>query len=111
MSILFYDHLVKKEPIIILIDRSEEPDNRKFKAKQLIDDIIHHELLHFILERLEDHKHHTFLSLIEERPYDPEIIAYLQDHISPQIESEIERFADELIEKIKTDFENHLELD
>lgn len=111
MSILFYDHLIKKEPIILLLEQSEDPENRKAKARQLIDDIIHHELLNFILDRLEEPKHHTFLSLIEQRPYDPEIIAYLQDHISPQIEAEIERFADELIAKIRTDLVETLELD
>ena len=103
MSILFYDHLIKKEEILILIDQTNEPENQKNKALQLIDDIIHHELLSFILERLEESKHHTFLSLIEERPYDPEILSYLQDHISPTIEAEIEQFAHKIIQDIKQD--------
>lgn len=103
MSILFYDHLVKKEKLIILIDQAEEPENQRNKAKQLIDDIIHQELVNYILERLENSRHRTFLNLVEERPYDPEIITYLQDHISPTVEAEIEAFAKDIVDKIASD--------
>jgi len=104
MSILFYDHLVKKEEIILLIEQTDNPDNHKSRARQLVDDIIHQEIINFILERLEEKKHHTLLTLIEERPYDPEIILYLQDHISPTIESELSQFASSLVDQIKRDF-------
>jgi len=103
MSILFYDHLIRKEEIIILIDQSEEEENQRNRAKQLVDDIIHHEIINYILGCLEEHKHRTFLSLVEERPYDPEIISFLKDHISPTIEKEIETFAQKIISQIKSD--------
>ena len=104
MSIIFYDHLIKKEEILILIDRTNEPENHKNRAKQLVDDVIHHEIVGFILERLDKSKHTTFLTLIDERPFDPEIILYLRDHVSPTIETELEQFAHDLIGQIKKDF-------
>ena len=104
MSILFYDHLINKEEVIILIESTDEPENHKSRAKQLVDDIIHQEIINFILDKLEEPKHKTFLYLIEERPYDPEIILYLQDHVSPTIEIELSQFASSLIDQIKKDF-------
>ena len=104
MSILFYDHLINKDEVIILIESSDNPENHKSKAKQLVDDIIHQEVIGFILEKLEEPKHHTFLCLIEERPYDPEIFLYLRQHTSPTIDNELEQFATSLIKEIKKDF-------
>ncbi len=104
MSILFYDHLVNKEEIILLIESTEDPENHKNKAKQLVDDIIHHEIISFILEKLDSHKHKTFLTLVEERPYDPEIIVFVQTHTHPEIESELKQHAGTVVEQIKKDF-------
>ncbi|KKT35283.1 MAG: hypothetical protein UW26_C0012G0006 [Candidatus Collierbacteria bacterium GW2011_GWF1_44_12] len=104
MSILFYDHLINKEEVIILIESTDEPENHKSRAKQLVDDIIHQEIINFILDKLEEPKHKTFLYLIEERPYDPEIIIFLQEHVSPTIDRELQEFASSLIEEIKRDF-------
>ncbi|KKT46177.1 MAG: hypothetical protein UX12_C0013G0008, partial [Candidatus Collierbacteria bacterium GW2011_GWC1_45_47] len=32
MSILFYDHLINKEEVIILIESTDEPENHKSRA-------------------------------------------------------------------------------
>lgn len=104
MSILFYDHLVNKEEIFLLIDSHDEAENQKNRARQLVDDIIHHEIINFILEKLSQSKHKTFLTLVEERPYDPEIILFLQDHIHPAIENDLEQYMKTVIEQIKKDF-------
>ena len=103
MSILFYDHLVNKSDILVYIDRLPKPDNHKGKLRQLVDDIIHQGLIEFILQKLHPHQHHTFLSRLETAPYDPELIGYLKDHISPDIEKEIATEAEKLIRLIKED--------
>lgn len=103
MSIIFYDHLVYKSEVTKFIDELDEPDNQKSKAKQLVDDIIHQGIVEFILERLDQKKHNTFLEIVGERPYDPEIINYLKEHISPEIEADIQKHVDSLIQDIKKD--------
>ncbi|MEK7064785.1 MAG: hypothetical protein AAB973_04230 [Patescibacteria group bacterium] len=103
MSILFYDHLVDKTEALLFIDRLPEPENHKGKLKQLVDDIIHQGLIEYILQKLHPHHHHTFLSRLEAAPYDPELISYLKDHASVDIEGELQHEAEKLLEEIKKD--------
>ena len=103
MPIIFYDHLIVKTEITDYIDSLEDEDNQKSKARQLVDDIIHQGVMEFILEKLHPKKHKTFLSQVEDRPYDPEIINYLKEHISPEVEAEITGHVEKLIEDIKKD--------
>ncbi len=105
MSIIFYDYLVNKTDLLTHIDKLNAPDNHKGKMKQLVDDIIHQGLVEFILQKLHPHLHHTFLSRVEDAPYDPELIAFLKDHISPDIEKDIQLEADKLIALIKKDLD------
>ena len=108
MAILFYDHLITRTEIENLINLSEEAENQKGKITQLIDDIIFQGILSFILERLEDRHHHTFLTQVHERPYDPEIISYLRDHVGPNIEDDLRSEADKLIKMILKDLQSEV---
>ncbi len=105
MSILFYDHLVDKSPALLLIEKLNQPPNHKGKLKQLVDDIIHQGLVEYILQKLHPHHHHTFLSRLEAAPYDPELINYLKDHVSPEIEKELQFEAEKLISDIRQDLQ------
>lgn len=105
MAILFYDHLITKSEIEDLLSASEEADNQKGRALQLIDDIIFQGIVAFVLEKLEPHHHHTFLTHVHERPYDPEILSYLKDHAGPNIEAEIRAEADKLVKMILKDLQ------
>ena len=103
MSILFYDHLVKKTEIITFIEQLPAPDNQKGKAKQLVDDILHQGVIEFILQKLHPHQHETFLSHVQQAPYDPEIMKYLEVHIGPDIETELQKHIESLLEDIRKD--------
>ena len=105
MAILFYDHLIIKSEIEEAISASPEAENQKGKALQLIDDIIFQGIVSFLLEKLELHHHRTFLTHVHERPYDPEIIAYLRDHVGPNIEEDLRAEADKLIKMILQDLQ------
>ncbi len=106
MSILFYDHLITKAEIHDHINCLEEAENHKGKALQLVDDIIFQSIMSMILEKLEPHHHHTFLSTVHERPYDPEILAYLRDHIGDNIEEEIRAEANKVVKMILKDLKS-----
>jgi len=103
MSIIFYDHLVDKSEVLLIIDRLKEPENHKGKLRQLVDDIIHQGLIEYILQKLHPHHHHTFLSRLDAAPYDPELLSYLKDHISPEFEGQLQKEAQKLVAIIKKD--------
>ena len=103
MAPLFFDHLVIKTEIIELINQKTEPENQKGKALQLIDDIIYQGIIDHLLEKLNPKHHHTFLTQVHERPYDPELIGYLKEHVGPNIEEEIRAEANKIVKQILKD--------
>ena len=110
MAILFYDHLVTTSEIDGLLAEIDEAENQKGKTIQLIDDIIFQGIISLILEQLEPHHHHVFLTIVHERPYDPEIISYLKEHAGSDIEEEIRREADKLVKMIIHDLQSEDEM-
>lgn len=105
MAILFYDHLISKSEVVEIIDSLEEEENQKGKALQLIDDIIFQSIIAHILESLPPHKHDVFLSQVHERPYDPEILSFLKDHVGPDIEDQIRKEGQKVVKKIIKDLQ------
>ncbi|MBU1070830.1 hypothetical protein KKG65_00265 [Patescibacteria group bacterium] len=103
MSIIFYDHLINKQEILVLIDQAEGEDNHKSKIKQLVDDILHQGIIDFTLSKLKPKHHQTFLSHLHNAPYDPEILDYLKEKIAQDIEEQVQNYADQLIKKIRHD--------
>jgi len=103
MAPLFFDHLVIKTEIIELINKKQEPENQKGKALQLIDDILYQGIICHILEKLNPQHHDTFLCQVHERPYDPEVIAYLKKHVGPDIEEDIRKAANKMVKQILKD--------
>lgn len=103
MAPLFFDHLVIKTEIIELIKNKPEPENQKGKALQLIDDILYQGIIEHILVKLHPQHHDTFLTQVHERPYDPELIAYLKEHIGPDIEDDIRKSANKIVKQILKD--------
>ncbi|MBU1200697.1 hypothetical protein KJ953_04190 [Patescibacteria group bacterium] len=103
MSIIFYDHLINKQEILVLIDQAEGEDNHKSKIKQLVDDILHQGIVDFALNKLKPKHHQTFLSHLHNAPYDPEILDYLKEKIAQDIEEQVQNYADQLIKKIRHD--------
>lgn len=103
MAPLFFDHLVIKTEIIELINQKPEPENQKGKALQLIDDILYQGIIDHILKKLHPEHHDTFLTQVHERPYDPELLAYLKKHIGPDIEDNIRSAANKIVKQILKD--------
>lgn len=106
MPIIFYDYLVDKQDILIFIEQLDAPEHHKGKLRQLVDDVIHQGLIEFLLQKLHPHQHHTFLGRLHCAPYDPELVSYLKEHISPEIELEIQQEALKLIKAIRKDLES-----
>lgn len=103
MAILFYDHLVDKGEVLIVIESLEVPEDRKIHLKEMVDDILHHGILETVLQKLHPHHHDRFLKQMTEAPYDPKLLEYLKSHIDDQIEMEIESRSRSLITEILSD--------
>lgn len=103
MAPLFFDHLVIKTEVIELINKKSEPENQKGKALQLIDDILYQGIIDHILNKLNPQHHGNFLNQVHERPYDPELISYLKQHIGPDIEEDIRFAANKIVKQILKD--------
>jgi hypothetical protein len=103
MPIIFYDHLVNKQEVLIIVDQTKGQETYKNKIKQLIDDILHQGIIEFILSNLKPKHHQTFLHQLHHAPYNPEILDYLKEKIAQDIEDQIQAQADNLIQKIRSD--------
>lgn len=103
--ILFYDHLIDKTQVTLIIEKLDAPEEKKSKFKSMVDDILHTNLLEFILQKLHPHKHKTFLSQLDKAPYDPEILAYLRSHVHEDFENDIKVQAQNIIKLIIKDLQ------
>lgn len=102
--LLFYDHLIDKREILMIIESLPAPDDKKSKFKTMVDDILHTGILEFILQKLHPHKHQTFLSHLEKAPYDPEILSYLKEHVSFDIENQLKTESNRILKLLSKDF-------
>ena len=103
MSIIFYDHLINKHELLVIIDKTEGEDNHKSKIKHLVDDILHHGIVEFTLSKLKPKHHKVFLQQLHHAPYSPEILDYLKEKVAHDIEEQIQKHADKLIKKVRKD--------
>lgn len=89
MPILFYDHLINKSEIESLVTALEEAENLRQKTLQLVDDILYQGIILMLLDKLHRSHHQTFLEMVHDRPYDPEIIIFLKERIHKDIDKDI----------------------
>lgn len=104
MAFLFYDHLVNRHEIIIIIDQLEAEPEKKSKLKEMIDEILHNHVIGHILEKLHPTHHGRFVEMLSESPYDPKIIEYLRIRVGEDIDESIRDHAQGVIQKILDDF-------
>jgi len=90
MSRLFYDHLIEIKSIRFHIDRLSESYEEKTDIWNLIDEYVNNRILCLILDELEDEYHDEFLNMFLDRPYDGDIVTYLNERLRTPLESIIE---------------------
>jgi hypothetical protein len=104
MAFLFYDHLVNRHEILIIVDELDADPEKKSKLREMVDEILHNHVIGHILEKLHPTHHGRFMELLEESPYDPKIIEYLRTRINPEIDESIRDHAQNVVQKIVEDF-------
>jgi hypothetical protein len=105
MPILFYDHLINKNEIHYHIDTLHSNKEHQLKLKEIIDEVIHQEIISFIISKLKRFHHQLFLDKFHTAPYDPDILIFLKENIHPEVEEEITSHFQTITIRIKKDLD------
>jgi hypothetical protein len=106
MSKLFYDHLISFDELEIEMKGIVETPEEREELWRVVDEIVHHEVLGCVLDRLPQEYHDEFLTKFHEAPYDEGIIAFIddkldvEDSIEEVIKSELKELADEMLQEL-----------
>ncbi len=105
MSKVFFDKYIsvkKLEKYISLVATSLE---EKEELWQLVDEILHHRILHCMLDELPKKHHKKFLLKLYDAPHDENILQFLQQKISKDIKSFIELEVESIEHEILKDLQ------
>lgn len=101
MSHLFYDHLIHFEELNSSLNSIDLDRSQRDEFWQIIDEILHHKILEFILDNLHPYHHDHFIVMYHEMPYENSIMTYLienvGDNFEKKLENEISKFEKELL--------------
>lgn len=104
MSKIFFDHLIKLEIVEAEIKKASKTPEEKEELWKIVDDIVNHKALGFILDKLPIQHHGEFLEKFHQAPHDTNLINYLSEKIGENIEEllrqELGNLAYELLNEI-----------
>lgn len=108
MSKLFYDHLTNLElldsHIRLVVDEKEQQK----ELWELIDSILHHSVLEFILDSLQPYHHDEFIVMYHDCPHDHRILVYLEEKIDSKFSKKLENHIKKLEQTLLSEtIENH----
>ena len=86
MSKIFFDHLIELETVEAEIKKVSKTQEEKEELWKIVDDIINHKTLEFILDKLSIQNHGEFLERFHQAPHDTGLINYLSEKIGENIE-------------------------
>ncbi len=105
MSKIFYDHLIDLSEVEKEIKKNVKDPEERAEVYQLVDEIVHHRIVGCILDELPQAHHKEFLSKLTQTPHDENILFYLKDKVSKDLEqfirSEMYNIGSELLQLIK----------
>lgn len=106
MSKIFFDHLIKLEIVEAEIKKASKIPEEKEELWKIVDDIVNHKALGFILDKLPIQNHSEFLEKFHQAPHDMNLINYLSEKIGENVEEllrqELGNLAYELLKEIKS---------
>lgn len=100
MSKLFYDHLIVLTEVEMEIKSIAETEEERHELWQIVDEIIHHRILEFLLDRLPEDYHDEFLEKFHACPHDESHLHFLNERIEGEIEKLIREEVDSLASEI-----------
>ncbi|PWU23732.1 hypothetical protein C5B42_01745 [Candidatus Cerribacteria bacterium 'Amazon FNV 2010 28 9'] len=103
MSTLFYDHLIPWEKVQVTLNGIDATVEEKAIILDHIEEIIHTHMLMYMLERLPQEKHESFIIRFHENPSDITHIGFLREHGTKDIEKEIQDAIQKTVENLLSD--------
>lgn len=104
MSKIFFDHLIRLEIVEAEIKKASKSPEEKEELWKIVDDIVNHKALGFILDRLPIQNHDEFLEKFHQAPHSTDLFNYLNEKIGENIEEllrqELGNLAYELLSEI-----------
>jgi hypothetical protein len=104
MPKLFYDHLIQLDQIDLVIKQSVSSREEQEELWQLVEDMVHHKIIHIILDELPREHHNEFLEEFTKAPHDEIHIHYLKDKTGKDIEKiivdEMQRLEEETLNEL-----------
>ncbi len=100
----FYSHLIKIQTINSKMDELDLAEDQKKHLAELIDSIIHQEILDLILSKLPEDEKVIFLTMVRNDLQNEETMEFLNERID-KIDQQIEGVADKLIKELHEDME------
>lgn len=87
MSKLFFDQLLNLDKLDKTVKEAANTHDEKIELWQVIDEIIHHKVLHCVLDKLPKNYHKEFVERFTKAPYDEKLLLYLRERVKVDIES------------------------
>lgn len=104
MSKVFYDNLIILEEVESHIKDSAKTQEEREELWKIVDEIVHHRVLHCLLDHLPHNHHEDFLEKFHECPYDEALLDFLNEKIEGDVEKvikkEIKGLEKEILEEI-----------
>jgi hypothetical protein len=105
MSHLFFDHLVDLKEVEKKIKTVAQTPEEKEELWQIVDELVHHQVLGCIFDHLPQEHHEEFLELFHAKPFDGNLLEFLKNKIKDDIETlirtEIQNLQTEILEEIR----------
>lgn len=86
MSTLFYDHLIIIKGLDKKIKKITSSNDEMQELWHLVEEIIHHSVLHCCLCNLHEDHHQEFLEKFHKSPHDTALLEYLNQKIGKDVE-------------------------
>lgn len=104
MSKIFYDKLLALKEIDREIKKVAKTPEEREELWAIVDEIIHHEAMGCLLDRLPREHHEEFLTLFHKSPHDEELLfGYLRDKAGSDIEEQLKKEIDKLSKTLWTE--------
>jgi hypothetical protein len=109
MSKIWYDFLVEREEITLVLDKFSLDSEEKAELIDLIDQTLHHHTLNVILSHLPQSYHQDFISRFHKNPADGKLLSFVKTKVTVDIEVEIRKQAQRIKKEILSDIKkSHL---
>ncbi|MFC1653339.1 hypothetical protein ACFL1M_00650 [Patescibacteria group bacterium] len=92
---VFYDHIIHIHHVHSEVETLPTTDNHKQELIEIIEETVHHKIIHKILDHLHTDHHELFLERFHTYPNDETILGYLKKYV-PDIEHHIKEAAEEV---------------